>query len=184
MFENRIEIVREVRWSGEGRVELETDVASIFAGASRKDFFCPEDDWESRIKPGARLRYWTIQYSRVMGIEWLDGQKWVPMWAAGNDFQTRAEREESNRAYANFIETEGALIARLIDEGKGLEEIDAAISEGHTGNTYGCALHIGIKKAEYRANAERIRQAHNAKYGVHEGTGTVNPAILTISEKP
>lgn len=79
---------------------------------------------------------------------------------------------------------EGEKIAQMIDDGKALEEIDAEISSEHSGNTYGCALSLGIKNAANRGNAENIRQEHNLEYGVKEDKqGVVNPAVLTVQRK-
>jgi hypothetical protein len=93
----------------------------------------------------------------------------------------KAEREASAKAYGDFIQAEGEKIAGLIDQGHTLEEIDELIDRGHSGNTYGWALHLGIKNATNRESAEAVRVAHNAKYGVSaDKSGTVNPALLTI----
>lgn len=174
--------VEKVQWNGEGHVEIRTTDRGEFSGMNRKDFFNAEEDWESRIVPSAKLRYWTIQFSRVIGVEWWDGNEWQAIWVKGNDFGTKAEREKAGKAYANFIVNEGKTIAVMIDQGKTLEEINAAISKDHTGNTYGMALYIAIDEAKDRKAAEAIRQAHNARYGVPSNkSGVVNPAVMTLN---
>ena len=89
-----------------------------------------------------------------------------------------------NDGYVNFIKEEGKKMAKLIDEGKSLQEINKLISDEHTGNTFGCAINMGINTAKNKENAEKIRIAHNKEYGVSEDKkGVVNPAILTIGGK-
>jgi len=192
MFTPRTAPIESIKWDGEGHVEIVHD-GWTWAGSQRKDFFCPEEDWESRLVPGAMLRFWTIAFSRVIGIEWWDGNpedaaktwprsgSWRSVWVHGNDFAPKAKREASAKAYGDFIQAEGEKIAGFIDQGHTLEEIDELIDRGHSGNTYGWALHLGIKNATNRENAERVRVAHNVKYGAPaDATGTVNPAVLTI----
>jgi hypothetical protein len=158
MFEHRESLLEEITWDGEAIVTIKSD-GWTFSGAKRKDFYCPDEDWERRLAPGCRLRFWTIQFSCVAGFEWWSPSKlgWKAVWYVGNDFQPKAERETASKAYAQFIEDESEVIARLIDEGKSLAEIDAGISDGHSGNTFGWALHLGIQKAKNRENAERVR---------------------------
>jgi hypothetical protein len=48
---------------------------------------------------------------------------------------------------------------------------------GITGFMYGCA--VGILSQTWK-HGEDLRKWHNKKYG-HEGTGVVNPAVLTVS---
>lgn len=178
MFEPQIRIVTEVKWNGEDEVEISCD-GTIWAGSKRKDFWGADGDWESRIKPGVRLRYWTVQYSRVIGFELEEDGKWIAVWCKGNDFRTKAENEVSSKAYSDFIEKEGAKIAIAIDDGKTLKEIDEAVDDGHSGNTYACSLAIGIRDAKNRDFADAVKKEHNKKYDV-ESDGVVNPAILTI----
>jgi len=180
MFESRIETITEVQWKGEDEALIKCG-CSCWAGSKRKDFWGSDEPWESLIVPGIRIRYWTVSYSIILGFEVeLDG-KWVSVWCKANDFQTKAKREASSKAYGDFIEAEGKKIAQAIDDGKNLAEIDKIIDDGHTGNTYGCALHFGICNATNKANADVVRKEHNAKHGVGpEKKGTVNPAILTI----
>jgi len=199
MFTPRTAPIESIKWDGEGHVVIVHD-GWTWAGSQRKDFFGADEDWESRLVPGALLRFWTISFSRVIGIEWWDGEwlpdlsndgrgavplrghgQWRSVWVCGNDFPSMAKREASAKAYGDFIQAEGEKIAGLIDQGHTLEEIDELIDRGHSVNTYGWALHLGIKNATNRENAERVRVAHNVKYGAPaDATGTVNPAVLTI----
>lgn len=179
MFEPRTETITEVKWNGEDEVEIHCG-STIWAGAKRKDFWGSDEDWESKIKEGVRIRYWTIQWSIILGFEIEIDNKWVSVWCKANNFQTKAEREKSSNAYANFIIKEGKKIAIAIDEGKTLEEIDKLIDKGHSGNTYGMALNYGIGHAKDKGKAEIVRREHNLKYGVKDSGGVVNPAIITI----
>jgi hypothetical protein len=186
MFEPRVETVKSVEWNGESNVKFEFEGGCFWEGAKRKDFWDPERNWESIIKPGAKLRTWNVQWSRVIGFEIFDTdkEKWVSVWCCANEFQTKAERKKSDKAYSDFIEKDGKLIAKLIDMGLPLAKIDKKISKGHTGNTYGCALAIGIRDAKNRKAAEAIREQHNDKYGVPKNKrGVVNPALVTIEVK-
>lgn len=180
MFEPQIRVVTEVKWDGEGDVEIHCD-GTVWAGSKRKDFWGPDKEWESIIVPGARLRYWAVQWSRVIGFEVEIDGKWVSVWCKGNDFQTKAEREASSKAYGDFVIDEGKKIAKAIDDGKTLEQIDEIIDDGHSGNTYAWALNYGIGNATDKAKAEIIRKAHNLKWDVTEGEGLVNPAVVTIN---
>lgn len=181
MFTPREEVIEKVIWDGEGTVEIHSGVG-VWAGSKAKDFWGSDDkNWQDIIKQGARIKLWTIQYSRVIGFQiWHEG-KWLDVWCNGNDFQTKAERETSEQGYCDFIENEGKKIAGWIDEGKSLEEIGNLIDDDHTGNTYGIALSYGIGHAENKEKAKVIRDAHNKKYGQEGAEGVVNPAILTIS---
>lgn len=185
MFKPDEATVGSVEWNGEGHVKIETS-SFVFSGAKRKDFYCPDEPWEERLKAGARVRFWCIQGSRVAGIELFDTteNEYVAMWFVGNDFQTKAERDAGAAAYGKFIEDEGQKIAGWIDEGKTLAEIDELVADGHTGNTYGCALALGIHDAKDREKANAIRTEHNGKYGVSgdkDKGGVVNPAILSVA---
>lgn len=194
MFESREETIKSIKWSGESNVEIEVEDGWVFSGAKRKDFFCPDNNWEQIIKAGSKIREWTIGWSRVMGFEvWIDDKKnldrhqkdnWRPVWCVGNDFETKAERKKSEDGYANFIKKEGLKIAKFIDAGKSLKQIDKLIAKGHSGNTYACALGIGISKAKNKENADRVRKEHNKYWGIGEDKkGLVNPAILTVETK-
>lgn len=181
MFRPEIVVLNDVVWNGESNVEFHYNGCTVWAGAKRKDFWFPEEDWENKIKKGSALRLWAKR-NAVIGFQLEENGQWVDVWCALNDFETKAEREASDKAYANFIEREGKLVADLIDNGMNYEEIDKSISDGHTGNTFGWAMSIGIHDAKDQENAKRVRVAHNKKYGVSEDKeGVVNPAILTVS---
>lgn len=182
MFEPREETISEILWDGESNVEMNFEGSGIWGGAKRKDFWNPEEKWEERIKKGSVLRLWTIGYSSIAGFQLFEDGKWVDVWCALNSFRSKEERDVAESAYADFIQKEGENIAEYIDAGKTLTEIDTLIDVGHSGNTYGWALNIGINTATNKDNAEKIRQAHNEKYNVPAGSeGVVNPAIVTIS---
>jgi len=188
MFDSKEEIIEEVKWNGEDYVTFSFKGGMGWAGAKRKDFWNPDSNWEEKIAKGSVLRLWTVRYSIVVvGFELRMGDgKWESVWCATNNFGTKAERKKSENAYVNFIKDEGKKIAKLIDEGKTLEEIDKLIDQGHTGNTYACALGIGISEAKDKEKAEVVRKEHNKKWGVEdnpykpEHKGVVNPAVLTI----
>ena len=184
MFESRIEKIDSIKWDGENHVEINSD-GGVFCGAKRKDFWNPDNNWEDIIVPGVNIRLWTVQYSRVIGFEVLKKSKkllaeWEPVWCCTNNFQTKSERERADKAYVDFIQQESEIISGLIDAGMSLKEIDSMISRDHSGNTYACALGLGIKNAKNKIKAEEVRKEHNAKYGKKDGEGLVNPAIMTI----
>lgn len=182
MFEPREGVISKVIWNGEKEVEIITDKCSHWRGAKRQDFWNPDDNWESIIKPGMRIRYWTIQWSTILGFEIFKDCKWVGVWCMANHFGTKKDRKKSEDAYSNFIKSEGNKIAKLIDKGKSLEEIDKLISKGHSGNTHAWALSIGINKAKNKENADRVRKEHNKFWGIPEDKkGVVNPAVVTLS---
>ncbi len=178
MFDSRIEVIEKVTWDGEQNVEIRSG-GGVWAGSKRKDFWNPDDDWESKIIPGVRIRLWTISWSIVIGFEIELNGDWIGVWCKANDFELKAERDASSKAYADFILAEGKRIAEMIDEGKSLEQIDNLIDDGHSGNTFAWALNYGVGHAKDKEKGEVIRKAHNAKYTV-TGEGLVNPAVLTI----
>lgn len=180
MFNSRIETITEIKWDGEKQVEIHQGNC-IWAGAKRKDFWNPEDDWESKIKVGTRIRLWTIQWSRVIGFEAEIEGEWVSVWCVANDFQTKAEQEAASKAYTDFIIKEGKKIAIAIDYGRTLKQIDNKLDSGHSGNTYACALAYGIEHAKNKQNARTVRDEHNLKHGVKGKSGVVDPAILTVN---
>ena len=181
MFTPRIETISGIKWDGESYVEFRLGDGGVWCGAKRKDFWNADEFWQAKLLPGVRLKLWTIQYLIILGFQAEIAGKWVEVWCKANDFQTKAKREASSKAYSDFIDSEGKKIAQAIDDGKTLTEIDELIDDGHTGNTYGMALHYGICNATNKENADAVRKEHNAKHGVGpESKGTVNPAILTI----
>jgi hypothetical protein len=193
MFEPRVKIVDKVKWNREGIVEFKFKGGCEWQGAKRKDFWCPDDNWENIIKSGSQIRTWTVQFSRVIGFEvwiedrnkWHKNQKdnWCSVWCVGNDFDKKDIREKRENDYNHFVEKEGSKIAKLIDKGKTLKQIDKLISQDHSGNTYGWALQIGIEEAKNKVNADKIRKEHNTIFGCKGSTGVVNPATLTINFK-
>ncbi|GAG06773.1 unnamed protein product [marine sediment metagenome] len=180
MFDSRIETIEKVTWNGEDEVEIRSD-GGVWGGSKRKDFWNPNDDWESIITVGVRIRYWVVSYSIVLGFEVERNRRWAPVWCKANNFQRKAEREKASKAYADFAENEGKKIATAIDEGKNYDDINKLVSDGHTGNTFGWALNYGISNAKNKTNADIVRKQHNIAFGVDSGEGVVNPAILTVA---
>lgn len=181
MFHSREEFIKEIKWNGsDGRVDLITDDGGHFSGMERKDFFHPQDDWESLLVPGVALRTWNTLGSCVAGVEALIGGAWRSVWYVGNDFDTKEQSEASDKAYRDFIDREGKRIAGWIDEGKTLVEIDDLIDDDHTGFTYGASLALGIQQSKNKDFSSIIQRDHNAKYGVKDSEGVVNPALMTV----
>lgn len=80
-----------------------------------------------------------------------------------------------------YAERWADLMEQKISTGKKLADIASETSheadtEGITGFMYGCAVQILSDVWKY---GEDLRLWHNKKYG-HEGSGVVNPAIITI----
>jgi hypothetical protein len=185
MFEPREVEIDTVEWPKKDidRVTFNFKNGSTWSGAKRKDFWKIED-WEKIIKTGSRIKLWTHCYSSIAGFQVLkDDGKWRDVWCALNNFQTKKESEKSDKAYADFIEKEGKRIAKWIDAGKNLKQIDELIARGHSGNTYACALSYGIFNAKNKHNADKVTIEHNLKYGKISKDGVINPAILTIETK-
>jgi hypothetical protein len=187
MFQPREVTVDKVKFPKDDKdcVEFEFDHRSHWQGAKLKDFWRTED-WEQIIKTGTELRLWTIQHSIILGLQVnIPGKGWQDAWCAANDFQTKAEEKKMSDSYNDFIKKEGSKIADWIDAGKTLAQIDKLIDNGHSGNTYACALSIGIHSAKSKDKAEVIRKEHNSKHGYDnpkrkDNGGVVNPAIMTI----
>lgn len=64
----------------------------------------------------------------------------------------------NKKEYCNFIEKEGRLIAKLIDQGKSFREIRQKLSKEHSGNTYAWAFELGISHA-WSDNAIKVKKA-------------------------
>jgi hypothetical protein len=180
MFESREEIVKKVIWDGENNVTFEFINNGHWHGAKQKDFWGANSGWEKRIISGSVIRLWTVQWSNVIGFELFEDGKWVSVWCCANNFETKAETEKSKKQYRDFIEREGKKIAGLIDKGLSLVQIDKKIDGGHSGNTYGWALNLGIRDAKNRENAEKVRKEHNKEWGIEDSKGLVNPAVFSI----
>ena len=182
MFQPREEQLEKVEWpkKDKDRVTFYFKRGSVWSGANRKDFW-KTHDWESLIVPGIWVKLWTICYSSIAGFQILNkAGKWTDVWCALNNFTTKEESDKADKAYADFIEKEGKRIAKWIDAGKDLKQIDKLISRGHSGNTYARALSYGIYHAKNRHNADIITIAHNLQYGKINKDGVINPAIMTI----
>lgn len=169
-----------------GPVRFETDDGSFVI--ERKNFYAAFDyDWIAELTPGTTIVVWTVQGSRLAGLEYLKPVEntWIAVWFVGNHFDTKEEAEKKRNAYVKFIEDEAAKITRMIDEGATLKQIHDALEDGHTSNTVGMAFGKGIADATNKANADIIRQGFNDMFGVSElqaKGGTVNPAIFEINK--
>ena len=88
----------------------------------------------------------------------------------------------TDKQYADFIESEGKKIARLIDAGKSYKQVNEALSNDHSGYTFGLAMAYGIGRAKDKLKAEKIRLVHNRKFGIKDSAqkGVVNPAMFRI----
>lgn len=80
-----------------------------------------------------------------------------------------------------YAERWANMMEREMEDGKALIEIADATShkadtEGITGYMYGCAVSILSQVWEH---GEELRKWHNKEYD-YEGSGIVNPAIITI----
>lgn len=181
MFRSEVITLDEVKWDGESNVEFSWNNCTCWSGAKRKDFWMPNEEWEERIKTGSCLRLWTSPNNSVVGFELKgDDKQWIPVWCIANNFRTKKEREANEASYDRFIEVEGKRIANMIDEGLSYGEIRKKISKGHSGNTFACALSIGIDDAENKENADNVRKEHNMYWGYEGINGLVNPAILSF----
>ncbi len=167
----------------DGRIIIKQKGGATFAGMLVKDLF-RKKEWH-KIIPNIKPLFMAVHGGTMpLQIDVFYEDEWHTIWCKGNDFGSFAQEKKSNDSYVNFIKEEGKKIAKLIDEGKNLKQIDKLIDDGHSGNTYGCAINIGINTAKDKGKAEKIRREHNKKYGVSEDKkGVVNPAILTIKHK-
>ena len=184
MFTSREEIVKKVKWNGEdGVVELEFFSGTHWHGMERKDLFCPEEDWHSRIKTGTKMLLWSLQYSRVAGAQVWDKEKgeWMTAWYVDNHFQTRQERRETEAGYENCIWAAAAQFAWMVDDGddikKAWKKITSSERFGITGYQAGCIMNIAAQRSKH---GEAIRVWWNAEHGETSGEGVVNPAILEM----
>jgi len=187
MFDGETTKIRKIEFDADvnGPVRFDTSAGFTFV-LPRKDFFAAFDhDWPAELTPGTTLRVWTLQGSRLAGVEYLKpiSNQWIAVWFVGNHFDTKEEAERKLNEYVKFIEDEGTKIAELIDKGADLKMIHDALSDGHTGNTMGMAMSKGIAEAKDRVNAEKIKDAFNDMFGVKPGEkGVVNPAIMNIKD--
>lgn len=167
----------------DGRIEIHQKDGFTFSGMLVKDLYRTRE-WH-KIIPKIKPLYMAIHNGSIpLQIDVWYENNWHTIWDRSNDFESFAEEKKSDDAYANFVKKEGKKIAKLIDKGKTLKQIDKLISDEHSGNTYGWALNIGINTAKNKENAEKVRITHNKEYGVSEDKkGIVNPAVLTIGEK-
>lgn len=97
-------------------------------------------------------------------------------------------KENNTDAYGaaifRYAENWANLMEKEISEGGALESIaertsHEADTEGVTGYMYGAAVNI-LALCWYRG--EPLRQWHNKEYK-YDGSGVVNPAVLTVKQK-
>jgi hypothetical protein len=184
MFDKDEVVITAIKWDGEDAVEFEFNGNMMWCGAKAKDFWQIQD-WKKVLKVGTTMYLWCIQSSRVIGMQCVtESGEVVDVWCCANDFDYEKDRKKRENKYNRFIEREGKKIAKWIDQGKSYDQINDLIDKGHTGNTFGCAMAIGINTAKNWHNAVKVKNAHNAQYGVPKSeTGVVNPAIMTIEVK-
>ena len=166
----------------DGRIVIQQKDGHTFAGMLVKDLFRTKE-WH-KIIPKIKTLYMAVHGGTCpLQIDVWYQNRWNTIWDRSNNFESFAEEKKSNDSYMNFIKKEGDKVAKLIDKGKTLKQIDKLMSDEHSGNTYGCSLNIGINKAKNKENSMKIRLEHNKKYGSDSKKGVVNPAILTIRAK-
>ncbi len=75
----------------------------------------------------------------------------------------------------------GEAVMKLLDEGKTPKEAEKGLHGNDlTGFMAGAAMH-GV--CYFHERGEEMKKWWNGKYGVKDGKGVVNPAIVTIKEK-
>jgi len=64
-------------------------------GSKIQDYWI-DNNWRKLLKKGMEVRLWTIQSSRVIGMQCLLKGQWVDAWCVGNDFRER-ERDKHGK---------------------------------------------------------------------------------------
>lgn len=188
MFTPEEYILKTIEWNGEGAVVMSFDSGDgmtgfQWAGAERKDFWHPDNEWEKILVPGVKLRLWTIQMSGVIGFQYQTPEgAWDDVWCALNDFKTQAERKEGEDAYFGEIERFGGVIKAALDSGMEPEEVmRLADGKGYTGNMVAEAMHAGGCTTDNKEAGEAMRRYWNNYWGASEDQeGWVNPAFINI----
>lgn len=87
--------------------------------------------------------------------------------------------------YDKHIESESLKIAKLIDEGKNLKKINQKVSREHSLFSMSCAISEGIRMANNRKNAEKVRIEWNKSAGIKDPNqkGIANMAMFGIGAK-
>ena len=83
--------------------------------------------------------------------------------------------------YSKAVIKAGEKVMKLLDEGKTPEEAEKGLyGNGLTGYMAGAAIQAVV---HFHERGEEIREWWNARYGVKNAKGTVNPALMTIKTK-
>lgn len=72
----------------EKKVEYIFDDKSEWSSGDISNYWT-NNDWAKILKPGLRVKLWTIQVTRVIGIQVLLNDMWTDAWCVGNDFKNR-----------------------------------------------------------------------------------------------
>lgn len=183
--------IRSVKWDGEGTVIFDFDggdglTGFSWMGAKRKDFWHPDHDWEAILKPGVKIKMWTVQFSSVVGFQWFDPEldKWDDVWCVVNDFPTKAERKKSEDDYFGKIDEVSKVITKELDGGAEPESIMKLFDDqGYTGNMVFHMVRVGAETSANKEACEAMRLFWNAYWGDTSGKpGWLNPAIINIQE--
>jgi len=166
----------------DGSFELHSSKGWMFF-IKAKDLY-RNHEYDKMLKEG-KIKYLCFHGASGQGILKIDAwviDDWECIWRANNNFRSYKQSKKDEDGYAAFIESEAKNISQMIDKGYNLKYINEHLSDGHTGNTFGCAMGLGISLAKDKHYSKKVRDAHNKEYGVAEGAkGVVNPAILTIN---
>ena len=175
----------EVNGEREGYISIEFMDRSFFSLQSKNLY--RNQPWDMILREN-KIEYIAMHGSfgqSVLKFDVWHNDDWECIWRSGNNFDTFEEAARSAKSYEEFIEKEGNSISRWIDEGLTYDNINRLIDDGHSGNTFGYAMSLGIKNAENRDNAKQILIAHNKEHGIDdpEEERVVNPAIMVMGEK-
>jgi len=87
----------------------------------------------------------------------------------------------NNDPYSKAVIRAGERVMTLLDEGKTPEEAEKGLNgDGLTGYMAGAAINAVV---HFHERGKEIKEWWNAKYGVKNAKGVVNPAIITIRNK-
>jgi len=82
--------------------------------------------------------------------------------------------------YGNAVIIAGAKVGKALTEGKTCEEAEHEMNgQGLTGCMAGC---VASAIVHFHKRGEEFRVYWNASFGVKEGKGVVNPAVLIIND--
>lgn len=113
-----------------------------------------------------------------------DAAKWAEVWEANKPTPEDKYSVEIVRYAERWADMmEQAMEMAILDEASFAHVAQstsrAADTNGISGAMYGFA--VGLLRQHWQHGA-RLNRWHNAKYGVSSDEGTVNPAIITVSE--